>query len=110
MAEELKRQAVRAVMQPQEGVEDTWRTFVELLKMARDAWDRNKEKVLSLGSKDNLPEDLQRHLALPYVRSSFELGLPRMIEYYQTRGGIDFLTLEGDKKWQRKRAGARESS
>ena len=97
MAVEAKRQAVRAVMRQQETVEDTWKTLVELLRLTRSAWERNREKVLETGNRDLLPEELQRHLVQPYVRSSFELGMPRMIEYYMTRGGIDFLELKGDK-------------
>jgi len=69
--------------------------ILEGLEKIEKAWEelRNVAKG-QRGQLQNEALDVQKALAMPFVKSRFDIGLPRLLDYARLRGGFDRLRVK----------------
>ncbi len=74
-----------------------WNRVVECLLATKRAWEEHtKHAVVDRETMEQLPVDAQRMLGLATNKSSFEVGLPRILDYARIKGGLDELIIKGE--------------
>ena len=77
-------------------VTKVWNRFISGLIQARNEWFRLQRMVASIKRKelDELPIEAQRFLTKSFFKSTFNVMLPRMVDYWRTLGGLDELKVK----------------
>ena len=61
---------------------------------ARDAWADVQDVAMSNLNTEGLPYKAQKFFGLANSRVSFEIAIPRLIDYYRVSGGLEELLIE----------------
>ena len=77
-------------------VTKVWNRFISGLIQARIEWGKLQVMVASMERRelDELPIEAQRFLTKSFFKSTFNVMLPRMVDYWRTLGGLDELKVK----------------
>lgn len=79
---------------------DTWNGFVLALVRAKVLWGELQEITASMERKefDKLPIEAQRFVTKSFFKATFNVMLPRMVDYWRTLGGLAKLKIQIKEK------------
>jgi hypothetical protein len=75
---------------------DSWNKVIIHLVLARRAWEEHREMRAQVTPKQIeriLNPEEQRYLSNIFYKSKFEVLLPRLVDYWRGRGGVDTLII-----------------
>ena len=79
----------------EKNVTKAWNEFVLALVRVKVLWQDLQKITNSMERKefDTLPIEAQRFVTKSFFKASFNVMLPRMVDYWRTLGGLDKLKI-----------------
>lgn len=94
----MKKESRKIEVKP--SLKGTWNKFARCLIEAKKSWEEHQELWAETPTSEieKLPVEFQKFLTKSFNRSSFEVLLPRLVDYYRAYGGIETLVVKIHKE------------